>query len=194
MRNGVDPAEPASPNGWTSSTVSPSWSRNAWRMACAAGTPDIQVRGPPPPIGHREGLVRGEQAKPEQRDGHADDHTHQHIGGRLHSQVDVGDGHHRHQARRRPTSRVVRQRPSGTSPYRIPTSVTASAAICSDGSAHARQSVRNSTPNGRGRRSSRRQHVLDDHALQDPSDHDDQQLPQAPAGSTGPTAAPTAAR
>ena len=46
-----------------------------------------------------------------------------------------------------------RQRPSGTSPYRIPTSVTASAAICSDGSAHARQSVRKSTPNGRGRRS-----------------------------------------
>ena len=46
-----------------------------------------------------------------------------------------------------------RQRPSGTSPYRIPTIVTASAAICSDGSAHARQSVRNSTPNGRGRRS-----------------------------------------
>ena len=46
-----------------------------------------------------------------------------------------------------------RQRPSGTRAYKIPTKVTESAAICSDGKAHAYQSVRNTTPNGRGRRS-----------------------------------------
>ena len=46
---------------------------------------------------------------------------------------------------------IWRQRPSGTRPYKIPTRTTTSAAICSDGSAQAVQSVRNSTPNGRGR-------------------------------------------
>ena len=72
-----------------------------------------------------------------------------------------------------------RQRPSGTSPYRIPTIVTASAAICSDGSAHAlpvRPEVHPERP-----RSTQRgcQHVLDDQALQGPSDHHDKQLPHA---------------
>ena len=46
---------------------------------------------------------------------------------------------------------VWRQRPSGTRPYRIPTRTTTSAASCSEGSAQAYQSARNSTPNGRGR-------------------------------------------
>ena len=44
-----------------------------------------------------------------------------------------------------------RQRPSGTSPYKIPTRVTTRAAICSDGSAHASHPVRKTTPNGRER-------------------------------------------
>ncbi len=44
-----------------------------------------------------------------------------------------------------------RQRPSGTSAYKIPSRVTTSAAILSDGSAHASHPVRNTTPNGRGR-------------------------------------------
>jgi hypothetical protein len=46
---------------------------------------------------------------------------------------------------------IWRQRPSGTRPYRIPTRTTTSAAICSEGSAQAVQSVRNCTPNGRSR-------------------------------------------
>jgi hypothetical protein len=47
-----------------------------------------------------------------------------------------------------------RQRPSGTSPYKIPSRVTASAAIFCDGSAHASHPVWKTTPNGRGRRAS----------------------------------------
>ena len=36
---------------------------------------------------------------------------------------------------------TIRQRPSGTNPYRIPTRTTTSAATCSDGSAHPVQPV-----------------------------------------------------
>ena len=46
---------------------------------------------------------------------------------------------------------VRRQRPSGTSVYKIPSRVTESAASCAEGSAQAVHAVRNSTPKGRGR-------------------------------------------
>jgi hypothetical protein len=47
---------------------------------------------------------------------------------------------------------MLRQRPSGTSAYKIPTSKAARSATWIDGSAQPPQLVRRSTPNGRGRR------------------------------------------
>jgi hypothetical protein len=49
---------------------------------------------------------------------------------------------------------VLRQRPSGTSVYKIPTSNPARNVTCWDGSAHPPQPARMATPNGRGRRAS----------------------------------------
>ena len=46
---------------------------------------------------------------------------------------------------------VLRQRPSGTSVYRIATSPTAKKVTCSDGMAQPPQPARMTTPNGRGR-------------------------------------------
>jgi hypothetical protein len=47
---------------------------------------------------------------------------------------------------------ALRQRPSGTSVYKIPTSNAARKVTCSDGSAQPPQPARITTPNGRGRR------------------------------------------
>jgi hypothetical protein len=63
---------------------------------------DIQVRGAPPAVGDREDLAGGEHAKAEQWDGHADCDAHQHVGGRLHPKVDVGDGDQGYQHGRHP--------------------------------------------------------------------------------------------
>ena len=67
-----------------------------------ACTADVQVGGSPSPVGHWEGLGRGEQAKTQQRDRHPDHHTHHHIGGRLHPEVHARNGYQRHHRRRHP--------------------------------------------------------------------------------------------
>ena len=62
-RSGVEPAEDSRPTGVRSVTVSPSWSRTPWRMACAAPAGHVHVRGATAPVGDREHLVWREETE-----------------------------------------------------------------------------------------------------------------------------------
>ena len=74
---------------------------------------------------------------------------------------------------------VLRQRPSGTSVYKITTSPAAKKVTCSDGIAQPPQPVRMATPNGRGRWAIGPTTALGDQGQQLREDHHDDQMPEA---------------
>ena len=91
IRSGVEPADPASPNGLTSSISRPSWSARARRMACPRAPPTSRWAVAAPPVADREDLVGGEPAEGQQRDGHPDGRPDQHVAGGVDAQVHAGD-------------------------------------------------------------------------------------------------------
>ena len=102
IRSGVDPADPASPNGLTSSISRPSWSGQGAADGLPAGPADVQVGAAAPPVADREDLVGHEPAEGQQRDGHPDDRAEQHVGRGVEAERDPGQARQGDDRGRRP--------------------------------------------------------------------------------------------
>ena len=94
--------------------------RLAQRLAPPAG--DVEVGGLAPPVGHRERLVRGEEAVGVDREGHGDAHPGGDVEQVEGGQVQLREREDARRGRRRPPCRRTRPRPAGTSEYTAATS------------------------------------------------------------------------
>ena len=90
IRSGVDPADPASPNGLTSSADQAELVLQRPEDGLAAGAADVQVGRPAPPVADREDLVGGQQPERRQRDGDPEDDAGDDVGRVVLGQVEPG--------------------------------------------------------------------------------------------------------
>ena len=126
MRSGVEPPDPARPTGLISTTVRPSWSWTAWRIASPRRPPTSRCAVLPCAVGDREDLVRGEEPErvDEERDGESA--ADEHVGRVVDGEVQASTRRRRGSTAAMTTFAIDRGRPGTTSEYTIATRKTIS--------------------------------------------------------------------